>query len=156
MYLYWKLSRWRPFLNRLYALSPEPFREKWHRDISWKGPWILRPIISPKGRDGDDHSKSTSWKVCHVRIVMVTTFPIKCFLKEFPNTSTPIRHLCPKVVMAMTFLKWGADKVQTFHYSDMIMGAMASQITSLTIVYSTDFSGANQRKHQSSAPPAFV
>ena len=31
------------------------------------------------------------------------------------------------------------------------MGAMASQITSLTIVYSTVYSGAGQRKHQSSA-----
>ena len=29
------------------------------------------------------------------------------------------------------------------------MGAMASQITSLTIVYSTVYSGADQRKHQS-------
>ena len=31
------------------------------------------------------------------------------------------------------------------------MGAMASQITSLTIVYLTVYSGADQRKHQSSA-----
>ena len=36
------------------------------------------------------------------------------------------------------------------------MGAMASQITSLTIVYSTIYSGANQRIHQSSASLAFV
>ena len=33
---------------------------------------------------------------------------------------------------------------------------MASQITSLTIVYSTVYSGADQRKHQSSASLAFV
>ena len=36
------------------------------------------------------------------------------------------------------------------------MGAMASQITSLTIVYSTVYSGADQRKHQSSESLAFV
>ena len=36
------------------------------------------------------------------------------------------------------------------------MGAMASQITSLTIVYSTVYSGADQRKYQSSALLAFV
>ena len=36
------------------------------------------------------------------------------------------------------------------------MGAMASQITSLTIVYSTVHSGVDQRKHQSSASLAFV
>ena len=36
------------------------------------------------------------------------------------------------------------------------MGAMAFQITSLTIVYSTVYSGANQSEHQSSASMAFV
>ena len=36
------------------------------------------------------------------------------------------------------------------------MSAMASQITSLTIVYSTVFWGADQRKHQSSESLAFV
>ena len=36
------------------------------------------------------------------------------------------------------------------------MGAMASQIISLTIVYSTVYSSADQRKHQSSASLAFV
>ena len=36
------------------------------------------------------------------------------------------------------------------------MGAMASQITSLTIVYSIVYSGADQRKYQSSALLAFV
>ena len=36
------------------------------------------------------------------------------------------------------------------------MGAIGSQITSLTIVYSTVYSGADQSKHQSSASLAFV
>ena len=36
------------------------------------------------------------------------------------------------------------------------MGAIASQITSLAIVYSAFYSGADQRKHQSSASLAFV
>ena len=42
------------------------------------------------------------------------------------------------------------------HYDGVIMGAMASLITSLTIVYSTVYSNTEQRKHQSSAPLAFV
>ena len=42
------------------------------------------------------------------------------------------------------------------HYNDVIMGTMASQITSLTIVYSGVYSDADQRKHQSSASLAFV
>ena len=42
------------------------------------------------------------------------------------------------------------------HYHDVTMGTMASQITSLTIVNSSVYSGADQRKHQSSASLAFV
>ena len=41
-------------------------------------------------------------------------------------------------------------------YNDVIMGAIASQITSLTIVFSTVYSDADQRKHKSSASLAFV
>ena len=42
------------------------------------------------------------------------------------------------------------------HYGDVIMTAIASQITSLTIVYSTVYLDADQRKHQSSASLAFM
>ena len=42
------------------------------------------------------------------------------------------------------------------HYNDVLMSAMTSQITSLTIVYSTVYSGTDDRKHQSSASLAFV
>ena len=35
------------------------------------------------------------------------------------------------------------------HYIDVIMTTVASQITSLTVVYSIVYSGADQRKHQS-------
>ena len=45
---------------------------------------------------------------------------------------------------------------KTQHYDDVIMGTIASQITSLTSVYSTVYSGADQSKHQSSASLAFV
>ena len=42
------------------------------------------------------------------------------------------------------------------HYNDVIMGAIASQITSLTIIHSIVYSDADQRKHQSSTSLAFV
>ena len=42
------------------------------------------------------------------------------------------------------------------HYYDVIMGTTASQITSLAIVYSIVYSGADQRKHQRSASLAFM
>ena len=42
------------------------------------------------------------------------------------------------------------------HYNDVIMDTMASQITSLTIVYSSVYSCAYQRKYQSFVSLAFV
>ena len=42
------------------------------------------------------------------------------------------------------------------HYNDVMVSSMASQITSIAIVYSTVYSGADQRKLQSSASLAFV
>ena len=48
------------------------------------------------------------------------------------------------------------NKLTQLHYGDVMMGAMASQITSLTIVYSTVYSGIDHREHQSSASLAFV
>ena len=48
------------------------------------------------------------------------------------------------------------EKMSKKHYDDVKMDMIGSQITSLTIVYSTVYSGADQRKHQSSASLAFV
>ena len=42
------------------------------------------------------------------------------------------------------------------HYNNVIMSAMAPQISSLMILYSTVYSDADQRKYQSSASLAFV
>ena len=61
--------------------------------------------------------------------------------------------------LSRVLLRWSMILMSfslTNHCDDVIMGAMASQITSLTIVYSTVYSDADQRKHQSSASLAFV
>ena len=42
------------------------------------------------------------------------------------------------------------------HYNEVIMGAMASRLTGVSVVYSTGFSDADQRKHQSTASLALV
>ena len=52
--------------------------------------------------------------------------------------------------------RWISNTELFSHYNDVVMGTMASQITSLTIVYSIVYSGGDQRKHQTSAPLAFV
>ena len=49
---------------------------------------------------------------------------------------------------------WGPSLAN--NYGDVIMGSVVSQITSLTIDYSTVYSDAGQRKHQRSASLAFV
>ena len=50
----------------------------------------------------------------------------------------------------------GKNVSLSLHYSDVIMSMMTSQITCLTTVYSTIYSGADRRKHQSSSSLAFV
>ena len=58
-----------------------------------------------------------------------------------------------KFHFAGTFMRGGGLGIRDFshHYSDVIMGVIASQITSLTT-----YSGTDERKHQSSASLAFV
>ena len=67
-------------------------------------------------------------------------------------TSKSISHVLGHPNDEMNF----ALKTATFHYSDVTMGVIASQVTSLTIIYSTVYSDADQRKNQSSASLAFV
>ena len=67
-----------------------------------------------------------------------------------PYHSTPL----PIFVGDNYDVHWFISNMQ--HYDDVIMSTIASQITSLTIVYSTVYSGADQSKHQSSASLAFV
>ena len=47
-------------------------------------------------------------------------------------------------------------RFRAYHYDAVIMDAIASQITSLAIVFSTVYLVTHQRKHQSSASLAFV
>ena len=69
-----------------------------------------------------------------------------------------LNHICvtrPQTAIVLLPLRHNTA-FQAIHYNDVMMGAMVSQITSSTIVYSTVYSGADQRKHQSSASLAFV
>ena len=79
---------------------------------------------------------------CDEWLINMATFPFQCF--TLPN------------FQAASMMTHSPVKNQMEHYSDIIMGAIASQITSLTIIYSTVYSNADQRKHQSSMSLAFV
>ena len=76
-------------------------------------------------------------------IKIVTEFPLNVFLVCLLINDKPV--LIHKIVIK-----------PLCHCCDIMIGTMAFQITSLTIVYSTVHSGADQRKHQSSASLAFV
>ena len=62
------------------------------------------------------------------------------------------KGICTIATVALAWLTQGTSS----HYDDVIMGTMASQITSLTIVCSTVYLDADQRKHQSSASLTFL
>ena len=53
-------------------------------------------------------------------------------------------------------INFDISRPPNLHYDDVIMSTIATQITSLTVVYSTVYVDADQRKHQSSASLAFV
>ena len=64
--------------------------------------------------------------------------------------------MCIFVFAPMIVLGLIGNVISIIHYDDVIMTTIASEITSLTIVYPTFYSGADQSKHQSSASLAFV
>ena len=65
-----------------------------------------------------------------------------------------IRHMNASVVQPSAVLP--KIEILHMHYFDVIMNTIASQITSLTVVYWIVFSDTDQRKHQSSVLLAFV
>ena len=74
-------------------------------------------------------------------------------LRKYINYLLKDVSCCPQVMdPCLPFVRL----LTIHHYGDVRMGAKASQITSLTIVYSTVYSDADQSKHQSSASLAFV
>ena len=86
---------------------------------------------------------------------------------DAPTTSEWSTILLPNKVRLIleTWRYWGHDKMgpkgpinskPTLHDNDVIMSVKASRITSLTIVYSSIYSGKDQRKHQSPASLALV
>ena len=71
-----------------------------------------------------------------------------CLILRHPSVATSFWRnddviITPCVRWDLSF--WETQKQTPVHYNDVIMGVMASQITSLTVIYSTFYSGADQR-----------
>ena len=91
-------------------------------------------------------STSTQAYICICTLYMsgcLCTFPISQAIGVIPIRQS----IGSQKLVAM---KWRC------HYSDVIMDAMVSQITSIIIVYSTAYLDTDQRKHQNSKSLAFV
>ena len=96
------------------------------------------------------------WHVIHRNEnVILTEFSSLAALKVVILTTSNDENLVMKV-SSKNFISVLLGCCRYCHYTDVIMSLMASQITSLTIVYSNVCSGTDQRKHQSSASLAFV
>ena len=94
----------------------------WWRDVARESGRLslagCKPGISP---ENDFNTCIIADNALNISVVMsssamILTLSEKCYLRKF------------------------------YHYNDVIMSAMASQIASLTIVYSSVYSGADQRK----------
>ena len=73
-----------------------------------------------------------------------------------PSVGHPNISFLDKNFLTLSFGEQWGIRIDWCHYNDAIMGAMASHITSLTSVYPTAYSGADQRQYQSSSSLAFV
>ena len=118
-------------------------------------PLFTQPLI--QGADQRKHQSSTSLAFLRG----IHRWPVnsphkgqwrgKCF--HLTTSSRIVNH---RMKAICSIIQWSHFISAWVHYIDVIMATMASQITSLTVVYSTVYSGVDQRKHQSSASLAFV
>ena len=107
--------------------------------------WVVQTVLPVRPVAPCPRDQCTSYvgkmqpmiDVCHFKV------------KDRRSGTWVVRSFCHVCPIVLCLLEWIASHV---HYNDTIMGAITSKITSLTIVYS----GADQRKHQSSASLAFV
>ena len=99
--------------------------------------------------------KSTKYKPLNIYIVNKwDTLCSKSILIETVKISYKISILFCCALLCFGYSRKLQQRIN--HYNDVIMSLIASQITNLTVVCSTVYSDADQRKHQSSVWMAFV
>ena len=72
------------------------------------------------------------------------------------NRYIEFKHKPLDYIWRSVYSTWILPVSVLYHYDDVVMGAIASLITSFTIVYSAVYSDADQRKPQNSASLTFV
>ena len=93
-------------------------------------------------------------------VISIESFIFSFTKMRLKMSSEKWRPFCLGLNVLRSLLSHGGlrpwENDPTKHYSDVMMGTMASQITSLTTIYSTAYSRADQSKHQSSTSLVFV
>ena len=123
----------------------------------------LAEMISDKLTEMDTHLPNKHDLICIIwfRIISQIVLTISTYYRWLYGYANLINVMvsegCPGHVVCTIIGKVSRVTGHWHHYyNNIIMGVIASQITSLTIVYSTAYSDADQRKHQSSASLVFV
>ena len=103
--------------------------------------------------------KQHNFNLCHDHMLLWDQEPVISrwvHLKRTSNSKTPhamkYTHGLPLLCSVLSWIK----RLRWFVCYSRVYGAMASQITGVSIVCSTVCSGVDQRKHQSSASLALV
>ena len=94
----------------------------------------------------------SGWQQRHVLIFLQAL----CWGNPLASAGFPSQKASNDEILSMSRREHELERQGDYHYSDVIMIAMASQTTSIWIVCSSVCSGADQRKHQSSASLALV
>ena len=125
------------YLISLTSLGPG-LRRNFYIEIHIRKPKIFKPGIWVAGSTAASQPEAMFRNTCSLTWILRSN-PGHWLVRRSTNkTSVPHRGIHYR------------------HCSDVITGAIAFQITSLTHVYSTVYSDADKRKHQSSASLAFV
>ena len=124
----------------------------WLTKTSWyflrSGPTFIPTIAADINWNEKQNFDQTGWQLYDIYAINFNG--MRCCTKPAVNNSASNVILCSYITGVLL------HPSVYMHYSDVIMSTMASQITSLAIVYSTVYWGAGQRKHQNSASLAFV
>ena len=123
-----------------------------HNDFPQYIPWNeFRCVVSETGtKSRDKNSHPVVSVVCNCLSLPLMPASNELWGASLKRITNCCYRTSPKLCTRLALCR------SLLHYNAVIMGAMASQITSLAIVYSTVYSGADQRKHQSSASLVFV
>ena len=120
-----------------------PLKQPWRK-------WVISTCNKPQ-------PKSTMQKPCVYSLVYNAHKSLIQTDSETPGACNCVCDSASQVELArIAFMALRCNPNHSNrHSNDVIMGVISSQITSLTIAYSTVYLGADQRKHQGSASLAF-